>query len=419
MATAGFPGVFQASLTTGFRNIGAVQKGSSSAGFPGTFQAGLTVSYWNIGAVQKDGSGGAALTLSLSDTISVSDTPSNQASKVLSDAISLAEVIALLTGKSLSDSLTIIDSMVKLSGKSLSDTIAITDEAVKSVSKALSDSLVVSDSISASILLAKALSDTLSVTDSISLTLQIVTPVGPSVPSLDICGDISSRTGEARGQIASTESVPGLDICGSEAQRSGAAYGQIASTSRSGASPFGCMDVTRRSTPAELGCSTVTRRTNEAESDSGSGGSGGSTSWELTLVDLISVSDVMARLAWYGEPPWPEVDGCALTAYEESAYGWGLSVGQDPNSLLTGQQIACHMALHAIEMAIATAPGGSREGYTIGETFWGFTTSDPTPKSMAVKAAFDPPNCDPTNPDGDSDVAFSGYATLITAVCAP
>lgn len=56
MAALGFPGTFQAGFTTGFQNIGAVQKdpGSATSGFPGTFQAGLTVGYRNIGAVQKD-----------------------------------------------------------------------------------------------------------------------------------------------------------------------------------------------------------------------------------------------------------------------------------------------------------------------------------------------------------------------------
>lgn len=54
MAALGFPGQFQAGLTTGYKNIGAVQKqNASNAGFPGTFQAGLTTGYTNIGAVQK------------------------------------------------------------------------------------------------------------------------------------------------------------------------------------------------------------------------------------------------------------------------------------------------------------------------------------------------------------------------------
>jgi len=53
MATAGFPGTFQASTTIGYLSIGAVQKRVTNAGFPGTFQASTTIGYLNIGAVQK------------------------------------------------------------------------------------------------------------------------------------------------------------------------------------------------------------------------------------------------------------------------------------------------------------------------------------------------------------------------------
>ena len=53
MATAGFPGTFQAGTTIGYLSIGAVQKQVTSAGFPGAFQAGTTTGYLDIGAVQK------------------------------------------------------------------------------------------------------------------------------------------------------------------------------------------------------------------------------------------------------------------------------------------------------------------------------------------------------------------------------
>lgn len=53
MATAGFPGSFQAGTTTGYLSIGAVQKQVVSAGFPGAFPGGTTTGYLNIGAVQK------------------------------------------------------------------------------------------------------------------------------------------------------------------------------------------------------------------------------------------------------------------------------------------------------------------------------------------------------------------------------
>ncbi len=55
MATFGYPGVFPAGLTTGYRIIGAVQKQVSGAlGYPGVFPAALTTGYTTIGAVQKD-----------------------------------------------------------------------------------------------------------------------------------------------------------------------------------------------------------------------------------------------------------------------------------------------------------------------------------------------------------------------------
>ena len=55
MASKGFPGLFPGSFTTGYVNIGAVQKNKSGTerGFPGTFSGELTIGYLNIGAVQK------------------------------------------------------------------------------------------------------------------------------------------------------------------------------------------------------------------------------------------------------------------------------------------------------------------------------------------------------------------------------
>lgn len=52
----GFPGTFQAGLTTGYLAIGAVQKqpASASLGFPGVFPASLTTGYVCVGAVQRD-----------------------------------------------------------------------------------------------------------------------------------------------------------------------------------------------------------------------------------------------------------------------------------------------------------------------------------------------------------------------------
>ena len=56
MATLGFPGTFPGGLTTGFENIGAVQKQKTNAtlGFFGVAPGGLTTGYRGIGAIQKD-----------------------------------------------------------------------------------------------------------------------------------------------------------------------------------------------------------------------------------------------------------------------------------------------------------------------------------------------------------------------------
>ena len=53
---SGFPGQFQGGYTTGYLNIGAVQKDKTGTerGFPGSFQGGYTTGYINIGAAQKE-----------------------------------------------------------------------------------------------------------------------------------------------------------------------------------------------------------------------------------------------------------------------------------------------------------------------------------------------------------------------------
>ena len=60
MSYAGFPGSI-GTTTTGYKNIGAVQKQSASnAGFPGAFGT-TTTGYRNIGAVQKDVASGVVV----------------------------------------------------------------------------------------------------------------------------------------------------------------------------------------------------------------------------------------------------------------------------------------------------------------------------------------------------------------------
>ena len=69
MAAAGNPGVMPGGFSTGYRNIGAVQKQklSGTAGNPGVFPGGFTTGYTTIGALQKSepvAAAGASLILS-------------------------------------------------------------------------------------------------------------------------------------------------------------------------------------------------------------------------------------------------------------------------------------------------------------------------------------------------------------------
>lgn len=53
--SAGYPGTMPGGLTTGFDNIGAVDKlRTGAAGYPGVMPGGLSTGYTNIGAIQKD-----------------------------------------------------------------------------------------------------------------------------------------------------------------------------------------------------------------------------------------------------------------------------------------------------------------------------------------------------------------------------
>ena len=57
MASKGFPGDFPGFLTTGYANIGAVQKQkTNSRGWPGIFPGNQCTGFTNIGAVQKQAS---------------------------------------------------------------------------------------------------------------------------------------------------------------------------------------------------------------------------------------------------------------------------------------------------------------------------------------------------------------------------
>jgi hypothetical protein len=108
-----------------------------------------------------------ALTLSVSDSLTLTDSIIKDVSKPISDTITLTDAATKLFGKVLSDSITLTDAVAKLVGKALSDSIALTDSKILTVGKVLSDTIALTDSLAKAV--TKALSDTITATDSKAL----------------------------------------------------------------------------------------------------------------------------------------------------------------------------------------------------------------------------------------------------------
>lgn len=97
-----------------------------------------------------------------------------------------------------------------------------------------------------------------------------------------------------------------------------------------------------------------------------------------------------------------------------SNYVWSLTAGQDPEDFLTPEQIACHTALHDIEVADAVA-AYETAGYivtVVSGKKWVWNGSVGVALAMILK-----PTCDPNDGIGDRYISFSGYTTIVQTIC--
>jgi hypothetical protein len=90
-------------------------------------------------------SSGTAYTLSLSDTVTLSDALAKAYGLSKSDGVTLSDVIVKGFGKSASDSITLSESVVKAFGLSKSDSIALSEILTKGIGMSISDSMTLSE----------------------------------------------------------------------------------------------------------------------------------------------------------------------------------------------------------------------------------------------------------------------------------
>lgn len=104
--------------------------------------------------------------------------------------------------------------------------------------------------------------------------------------------------------------------------------------------------------------------------------------------------------------------GTAVVIY--SSYVWGLGFGEDPNSVLTQEQIDCHQALFALEVAM-WKQSYEATGHTVTEGTeikWMYDGASGVMLSMARKST-----CNPFDGIDDHYVSFSGSVTMAKALC--
>jgi hypothetical protein len=152
--------------------------------------------------------GGTAFTLNLSDTITLSDSPSKFVGKPQSDTITLSESSGKSSGKGQSDTVTLSESPVKATGKlqadtitlsdlfsesetnilSLSDTITLSDAQTKADGKVIDDTITLSDFITVTpgggVNYTVNLADTITLSDSID----VLVPPQPPFPPVFLSG---------------------------------------------------------------------------------------------------------------------------------------------------------------------------------------------------------------------------------------
>lgn len=98
----------------------------------------------------------------------------------------------------------------------------------------------------------------------------------------------------------------------------------------------------------------------------------------------------------------------------ESAYVWSFGPTTNPNDSLSAEQIACHQALFAVELA-AQVSYWQGMGYVVEvlpDQRWTYSGAVGSFLAMFRKST-----CDPNDGIDDHLVSFTGYTTIRQAIC--
>lgn len=133
-------------------------------------------------------SGGAALTLNLADTITLSDAVTKAAGLKKTDTSTLSDAVTKAVGKLQSDTITLSDATARSVHVARSDTITLTDAQLKADGKLITDTITLSDFIT--VTPGGAVNYTLSLSDTITLTdnVSVVVPPQPPFPPVFLGG---------------------------------------------------------------------------------------------------------------------------------------------------------------------------------------------------------------------------------------
>jgi hypothetical protein len=115
-----------------------------------------------------------------------------------------------------------------------------------------------------------------------------------------------------------------------------------------------------------------------------------------------------------GPPPLTDSCDTGTVIHIESVYVWGLNSYNNPNSDLSAEQLACHVALHDLEVA-ANVESYENMGYTvtvISGKKWVYSGDYGNFYSMLRKST-----CDPNDGIDDHVILFNGYQTISQAIC--
>jgi hypothetical protein len=127
----------------------------------------------------------------ITDSTTLSDAVGRTVGKGISDSVGLADSLRLGVGKVLADSATVVDAVAKNIGHTETDAVALADSIAKKPGVSISDSVSLSDSIGRTV--RKALADAVSLADSISLE-----PMRMIVPDLPVTLVLAAASGLLR-----------------------------------------------------------------------------------------------------------------------------------------------------------------------------------------------------------------------------